>query len=239
MTNATATASTTANAALASAPPVFEVTDVAAGRWAATTEGSHVRIRLSAGTASFSIHHLTPEQSFVVELPDGEVEVRGTRFLLDVIGDRTRRLQVFEGLVTLRPTGAHERLVAGGETWEPEAASPVREPALPPLRPTSAPGVHPRPPTPAASSEADAAARFDDAVADFKAGRYAKADESFRTFLKDFPSDSRCEDAAYLRAVGRSRAGDTAGAAALADQYLARFPRGLRRIESERLRAHP
>jgi ferric-dicitrate binding protein FerR (iron transport regulator) len=232
-------ASSSAAAPTAPVLPVYEVKDVQGARWVVATDRGHVRVRLAAGTASFSIHHLTPEQRFVVELPDGELEVRGTRFVIDVSGDRTRGVDVIEGLVMVRPILGRERLVGAGERWEPDALLAAVQPTSPPTKTTAPAPVSARAPVAASSSTLDVGARFDEPVMSFKAGRYAVADEGFRTFLRDFPADPRCEDAAFLRAVARSRMGDAPGAAALAEEYLARFPHGLRRLEAERMRARP
>lgn len=76
---------------------------------------------------------------------------------------------------------------------------------------------------------------FGVAIAAFRAGSYARADRLFAEFVATASRDPRAEDAAFLRAVSRSRLGDTAGAAALARDYLRAFPHGLRRAEAERL----
>jgi outer membrane protein assembly factor BamD (BamD/ComL family) len=69
----------------------------------------------------------------------------------------------------------------------------------------------------------------------FQRGSYAESDRLFSAFRGRHPRDARNEDAAFLRAVARSRLGDTAGAAAFAAEYLRAFPGGLRRAEAERL----
>ena len=66
------------------------------------------------------------------------------------------------------------------------------------------------------------------AMAAFNAGDYATADRLFVTFVRDFPSDSRAEDAMFLVADARTRRGDAAGAREAARAYLERFPQGLR-----------
>ena len=69
----------------------------------------------------------------------------------------------------------------------------------------------------------------------FSAGDYGRAEQLFRTFERDHPVDQRVEDALFLRAVARSRRGDQDGAAAIARQYLRRYPSGLRRPDAERI----
>ena len=72
-------------------------------------------------------------------------------------------------------------------------------------------------------------------VAVFHAADYARADSLLATFAVDFPSDPRCEDAAFLRAVACWRLGDKSGAAKHAKAYLDAYPNGLRRVEARRM----
>ena len=69
----------------------------------------------------------------------------------------------------------------------------------------------------------------------FTGGDEARADQLFANFIRDFPRDGRAEDAMFLRAKSRARRGDSAGAAAIARDYLKIYPRGFRRPEAERL----
>ncbi|MDB4996569.1 MAG: hypothetical protein JWM74_4001 [Myxococcaceae bacterium] len=97
--------------------------------------------------------------------------------------------------------------------------------------------ITPPAPAPTAHTSASAGSRFQTAMVSFEAGDYARADTELELFARDFASDPRCEDAAYLRAVARFRRGDKVGAASLARAYLAAYPAGLRRIEARRLAA--
>ncbi|MFZ5894632.1 MAG: hypothetical protein ACOY0T_26455 [Myxococcota bacterium] len=85
------------------------------------------------------------------------------------------------------------------------------------------------------SESAQLADSFALATSAFRGGAYARAERLFAEFAVRAPRDPRAEDAAFLRAVSRFRLGDAAGAAALARDYLRAFPRGLRRVEAERL----
>ena len=60
-----------------------------------------------------------------------------------------------------------------------------------------------------------AGARFAEAVAAFGVGDHGRAETLFGAFAEDFSTDSRAEDATFLRADARARRGDKAGAAAL------------------------
>jgi TolA-binding protein len=71
----------------------------------------------------------------------------------------------------------------------------------------------------------------------FRDGDYASADDLLGRFMREMPADPRVEDACFLRAVANARQGKKANAADIARTYLARFPRGLRRPEAERIAA--
>ena len=90
-------------------------------------------------------------------------------------------------------------------------------------------------PSAAKKSVESAGLRFAEAVTAFSAGDYGRADSLFGAFARDFPSDSRAEDATFLRADARARRGDKMGAAAGARAYIHAYPNGLRRPEAERL----
>ena len=73
----------------------------------------------------------------------------------------------------------------------------------------------------------------------FSAGDYGQrlrtSRKLFQRFASEHTTDTRVEDAMFLRAVARARSGDVEGSPALAAEYLRRYPAGLRRIEAERL----
>lgn len=241
----------------------YEVRGQGAAQWHATQDGGTTRVSLVDGEASFHVEHLAPGERFLVALPDGEVEVRGTRFVVAVERGRTRRVQVTEGRVALRVRDARERELYAGEAWEQTTTSPppsVSATASAPATsqavatapateraplPTAAPPAGSTPSAPSAPAATVSArpaptasasgARFHDAMAHFRAARYAEAEGAFAEFEATSPADPRAEDAAWLGAVSRSRAGDAAGAARLAQRYLDRYPQGLRRAEAEAL----
>ena len=252
--------------------PRFEVVDVARATWSfESAEGASV-VRLAAGTAGFHVEHLTDKRRFLVSMPDGSIEVRGTRFVVEVVDGRTRKVEVTEGVVQLKVPGFEGTLRAGEQwpstlaagtpsaTWSaaesaaasgPSSASPANPPSTAPSQAASAPAaappfvLAPSPSSslvgPVASASAQVAGknpagpRFAEAMTAFSAGDFARADALFGAFGREFPGDARAEDALFLRARARARLGDVAGAAALAREYLARYPSGLRRPEAARL----
>ncbi|MEO7036779.1 MAG: FecR family protein [Polyangiaceae bacterium] len=271
----------------------FDVVNVAQADWSANKSGTTSRVTLRAGVASFHVEHVAADARFFVMLPDGEIEVRGTRFVVDVAGGRTRSVLVTEGVVALRVAGA-EHVLHPGEQWQrtieaasaSAAATPLAQRVEPPVpdasgiavsptsslnlkandnlaaslvagtpRPSSARGVSSAnaskasagviPPASARSKDEltvgvgptaiSAGARFAEAVAAFGAGDYGRADALFGAFARDFPNDSRAEDAAFVRADARAQRGDKAGAAAGARAYLRAYPSGLRHPAAESL----
>jgi ferric-dicitrate binding protein FerR (iron transport regulator) len=95
------------------------------------------RFRLSEGALHAKVAKLGPGDRFIVATPDSEIEVRGTQFQLDVVGDEQAcadglrtRLRVTEGVVEVRHGGQTLRVAAGGhwpEQCEPPAPSQDQE----------------------------------------------------------------------------------------------------------------
>jgi hypothetical protein len=237
--------------------PSFDFVDLAKAVVTSTTVARRTEVVLSDGIAAFHVEHVRTGHRFLLALPDGEIEVRGTRFVVNVQRERTQSVDVSEGVVELRLKGQTERLLGAGERWVlPEsstgkaaAEAPPRNgvpsaaaatsritrsvPAIPPIEVRADAGAGD-----SRAVEASGAAkseRFAAAVDSFREARYAAADALLLAFMTDYPLDPRCEDAAFLRAVAHARMGDAAGAASLARAYLADFPKGLRRLEASDL----
>lgn len=229
--------------------PVFDVVNVAGAVVTSRTEDGTTRAQLTDGVAAFHVAHLASPARFVVVLPDGELEVRGTRFVVAVRDGRTQDVEVTEGVVLLRLGGDDEQRLEAGQRWSlsraiaspgTTSAPDVHRSALPPGRAPSRAASAPPPSLPAPSPQPPATRlaateRFARAMATFQSGRYAEADSLLASFANDFPVDARAEDVAFLRAVAHSRMGDRSGAAVFARQYLTGFPQGLRRREAEQL----
>ena len=65
-----------------------------------------------------SVRHQTAAERFLVELPDGELEVRGTTFTVSASATATERVAVEGGIVALRIRGLPaEILLQAGESW--------------------------------------------------------------------------------------------------------------------------
>jgi hypothetical protein len=240
--------------------PFFDFVNVAGAIVTSRTEPARTGAVLSDGIAAFHVEHVRTGHRFLLALPDGEIEVRGTRFTVSVQHAQTQSVEVSEGIVALRLQGQPERLLGAGERWalpvsneavakETSEASPRK--ALPNALAAARRSQKPAPSTPTGdarsdapstddrrAAEADRAAksqRFAAAVESFRQMHYASADALLQAFVRDYRLDPRCEDASFLRAVAHSRMGDAAGAADLARAYLANFPHGLRRLEASGL----
>jgi TolA-binding protein len=243
--------------------PHFELLASAASDWSVLRRGAALRLALRRGNFELYVQKLDTRQSFVLELPDGELEVRGTRFSVEVLDGQTRSVRVSEGLVALRLRSASagnskEVLLGAGRSWPAVTAAraPPATNAAPELHPTSAvPNASARgvttpqkassvgsartratAATSAQSQERkDATADFAAAMSAFSRGDFATAEQLFRSFETDHPTNGHVEDTLFLRALTRLKRGDDAGAKTLAREYLKRYPTGFRAPEAERL----
>ena len=232
--------------------------------WAEHAEGERKRLVLSRGAIWVHVDHRSGSGRVVVELPDGELEDRGTTFTVSVQDGHTSRVAVDEGSVVLRLKGERSVTIDAGDTWapEPRVASPEsrRAPALAPgavpvpapvLAPVVAPAParrtparprvasSPRPVAVAAPAALDPAHDFRAAVALFDAGANSQAAAAFATFAQAHPRDPRAEDAAYLLVIALQRSGAEDDMKRAAQQYLRRYPAGFRRSEVETLERRP
>jgi len=130
--------------------PKFELRPIGDAEWHDATRGAAGRVVLAAGTLGVHVEHLASGQRFVVALPDGELEVHGTRFIVEVREGRTERVLVTEGVVSLRLNGGPERLLKAGESYVTGAATTPafsgRPEALAPSSTIAPAGSHGAPP---------------------------------------------------------------------------------------------
>lgn len=241
------------SAVLAVGEPRFEVVSAPGSQWSTLRHGAALRLALSRGHVDVSVHKLRAGQSFVLELPDGEIEVRGTRFAVDVVDRKTRGVVVREGLVALRwRDSGRELLLGAGQAWTaatPPASATAKATRVPPqpsdrgaptlpLAPAPAKSAAPARPqasAPKPGATSGATEEFAAAMAAFSSGDYATAERLFLAFEAHYPTNGHVEDTMFLRALTRLRRGDETGAKALARQYLARYPNGFRAPEAQRI----
>jgi hypothetical protein len=227
--------------------PAFELQTSHDAAWHTLEQSSTLRLAVRHGRFALSVRKLQMGQRFLLDLPDGELEVTGTRFVVQIQDRRTRAVRVSEGRVVLRIEGRAAFTLGAGQAWslkdEPAHAIATTAPASRvPVPGPSAAVADAAPPAAVADSGSDpapngslAGAAFARAMSAFSAGDYAHAEQLFSSFEQLHPADARVEDAAFLRAVARARRGDPNGARLLAHEYLRRYPGGLRRVEAERL----
>jgi hypothetical protein len=111
----------------AAAEPTYELIASPGAEWSALERGSTLRLAAKRGHFELSVRHLGPLQRFILVLPDGELEVQGTRFVVDVDGTRTLGVVVEEGRVALRLRGSDRApvLLRAGERFAAAGASAV------------------------------------------------------------------------------------------------------------------
>jgi hypothetical protein len=214
--------------------------------WSKRSQQNREEIVLERGALWIHTEHASAEARVVVVLPDGELEDRGTTFTVSAEDGHTTRVTVQEGSVELRIRDQPPVTIGPGNTW-------VREPAPAPstlasvaapteLSPDRSPSQAPTPPprrssSPIASAPPapDPSLDFRTAIARLDAGDNRAAAAAFASFLVKHPRDPRAQDAAYLRVIALQRCGDKTAMKESAQEYLRRYPAGLRRAEVEPL----
>ncbi len=217
------------------------------------------RFTLGYGGLSAHVAKLAEGQRFIVNTPDAEVEVRGTRFLLRVLerpeacgsGSRTR-LEVSEGVVEVRVAGSGSRVVAG-QSWPADCAHAARssEDEAPEsgstavaANPSNAtPGTGRLAVAPGSSSGSPSQLTqqndlFAEGVALRRQGDVAGALRAYQDLIAQFPNSPLAENAMVermrlLSTIQRPRAQEEAR------RYLRRYPRGFALEEARRLTDEP
>jgi len=127
-------------------------------RWLQARAGNVERVSLLDGEIRVVVRKQGPDERFLVVLPDGELEVRGTTFDVVVHGGATRHVHVVEGVVQVRVPDASGPTLTAGQTWdapvptlggtgETAARAPwVASPTPLALNPSTPPAAPPRPP---------------------------------------------------------------------------------------------
>jgi hypothetical protein len=113
--------------------------------------GEVQRFALPAGKLRADVAKLQAGQRFLIATDDSEIEVKGTSFEVTTAqgpacADGTRtRVEVFEGVVTVRRGGGAEVQVTAGSSWPPDCQAPAPAPEAPAA---PSPRVHRRPAPP-------------------------------------------------------------------------------------------
>jgi TolA-binding protein len=200
-------------------------------------------IRLWEGAIDLDVQPLGPGDRVRVEVGDGEIEVRGTRFQVAAMEDRLVGVEVTHGRVEVRPRGAALTTLGAGQRWRaapraaPERPSPRAE--LPVAEPPRA--IAPRLRRVAARAEAAAAralaptrqeALYDDAWDALRGRRFDDAATGFGRVLAESPSGPLADEARFWRAIALARGKKSAEAVAALRAFLVTCPASPRRGEA-------
>jgi len=222
-----ATITTAASAAPAEAF-AGSVTAVGDAHWSRSRQDGVERVTLSDGEIEVHVRTQRVDERFLIELPNGELEVRGTTFDVSVARGATSRVHVDEGHVELRLHGQPAVLLGGGDVWTPPAAPAVVAQKTPlRLAPSGAPAA-----SVTGTAPDEGAAIYAQAVDLLRAGRGDDAAAAFHAFLLAHPAAPQAEDASFLEAVALARAGRGDAAALAAEHHLASFPGSFHRKEA-------
>lgn len=223
--------------------------------------GSLQLFSLKSGGLRASVAKLAPGERFVVETPDAQVEVRGTRFHVSVLPaaqscppETLTRLEVQEGVVEVRWTGQVVQ-VRAGEIWPQGCAAALPEG---PVRPSPGSGRHHDTRAAQSTSRAavDASAQsptmgpaersstlrqvelFGQASKAARQGDVATALGLFRELAQTYPSSALAENAVVER-MRLLRGAEPGAAKREAARYLELYPGGFGKSEAERILAAP
>ena len=219
-------------------PFAANVTASVAAHWTQSRDRGEEHVVLDDGDVELQVRKQRPDERFLVTVPDGEVEVRGTTFQVSVHEGRTSRVHVDTGVVVVRVHG--ETVLTAGETWAPPGDQPMflppplasasaAEPVFPALRApaSSARSAGVRKPTvPAATAPSGdrEMTQYDEAIQAYRLARFELAATLLHTFVADHSSSALVDDASFIEASSLASAGHTEAAARLASDHLRRFP---------------
>jgi len=219
--------------AAAPSPEALAGTVVAVGvaRWNQTRQGGLERVSLEEGTLSVHVRPQRFGERFLVALPDGELEVRGTTFRVTVVDGHTTRVVVDEGVVEVRPKDGPETRLEAGSSWSPPVSAATAASARP-TKPSLSPSTATAPSSPTLGLGDD---EYSAAMALLRSGRNGEAAAAFHAFVAAHPGAPPSEDASYLEAVALARAGRVDAAGLAAEHHLASYPASFHRKEAEAL----
>lgn len=198
--------------------------------WSQTRVDRIEHVTLDEGHLHIHVRHQERGERFFVDLPDGDLEVRGTTFDVDAHAGATRLVSVEEGVVAWRRAGSDEILLHAGDAWtatQPSSSRAAPAPSSPPPPSSSSPASRPQ------ASEPDDGTRAYGAALDlFRRAHYLEASLAFERLLASHPHAAQAEDASYLDALSLARAGRTDAAGAAASHHLRAFPASFHRKDA-------
>ncbi|MET0594235.1 MAG: hypothetical protein ABW133_16150 [Polyangiaceae bacterium] len=104
--------------------PHYKIYNLDNALFESKVEGTTVRASMSRGLASFHVDPLNAEQRFLLTLPDGELEVRGTSFVVSIANGKTQQIDVNAGAVALKLQGKDEIVLSAGQRWPSATGKP-------------------------------------------------------------------------------------------------------------------
>ncbi|AKU91186.1 tetratricopeptide repeat protein [Vulgatibacter incomptus] len=178
-------------------------------------------VRLYEGTISVDVEPLRAGERFRVVVGDGQVEVRGTSFDVEAVGDALSSVKVEHGVVDVNPGSRPTVVLLDGQRWDAKSegaagsgAVPIRVEspsakerrgrAPPPVESETTAVSDPVPDEPPPRSPM--AELFDRGWTQLRSGRPREAAQTFEEALAKHPSDPLAEDAAFWRGVSLARA---------------------------------
>jgi TolA-binding protein len=174
-------------------------------------------VRLWEGTIDLEVDPLGLHDRVRVQVGDGEVEVRGTRFQVEAREDRLFSVTVAHGRVEVRPSGAAPTVLGAGGAWRAPAAAALPVPAAlaPSLTPSPPPVVGETSPAPTPKTPSPVRREATRAEAGVERALRPTAQEQLYDDAWDALRARRFDDAAqgFARVVGASRGGALAGEA--------------------------
>jgi TolA-binding protein len=220
-------------------------------RYAVISPQPRETVRLWEGELALEVDPLGPGEQFIVEVGDGEVEVRGTKFDVVARADRLVRVEVMHGRVEVRPNGAALVVLEAGQVWTAPAQR-TQEIATAPVTAASAIIFPPptREPPPRIRRVAQGASTgvvsasqptrqeslqeglYDDAWDTLREHDFEKAADGFGRVLNDSPAGPLADEATFWRAAALARSGDSAAAMSAFRQMLDAYPKSPRRGEA-------
>jgi len=206
--------------------------DVEAGRgaaWSERTTSALDRITLLDGRFRLMIHRPSPVSRVLLTLPDGEIEDLGTVLEVRIENHQTMHVAVQSGQIVLRLRGFSDVHLRAGEHWDLRPAVDQEPRSRYEQGPAPKKGLETQP------SVLDTAHGRPVGVTSRAAGGGTSSTVASAAVARqpaNSPTDRASEDAAYLRVLELLESRHDDEALAATKQYLARYPRGFRRLEA-------
>lgn len=253
------------SAGVAVTEPVARETIVASngGQFDRVASWPDYEVRVRTGRVSFDVGPVQRGERFRVMTADSELEVRGTRFVVEATQDRLVMVLVDEGTVEVRMPSHEPITVRAGERWSPprtaqrddvvpgpvapgaesqvtrhEVETTVDAPATtkrsPAVEAPRKPAISVEPVAPTPVHVKPSAAEFRRGWTLLRAGDAGGASKAFAKACSDAGADAR-EDACYWSGVAAKRAGQTSAARDALARFISSFPSSSRAGEAAAL----